>query len=134
MSPQYVVAIFGMLIDNNVRVNQSNKGDVMTTQSDDQPILFTMRIKTADWDKLKQANDEVFGGLIDEARQAGLISSKVYRSEANPNDVLFVSEWRSHDSLHDFGDKHGDRFNEIAGVTGEDWEDVAWRLSDARVL
>ena len=106
----------------------------MTTQSDDQPILFTMRIKTADWDKLKRANDEVFGGLIDEARQAGLISSKVYRSEANPNDVLFVSEWRSHDSLHDFGDKHGDRFNEIAGVTGEDWEDIAWRLSDARVL
>ena len=104
----------------------------MTTQ--DQPILFTMRIKSANWDRLKQANDEVFGALIDEAREAGLISSKVYRSETDPNDVLFVSEWRSHEALHEFGDKHGDRFNEMAGVTGEDWEDVAWRLSDAKSL
>ena len=104
------------------------------TQQEDQKILFTMRIKAARWESLKRANDEVFGELIDEAREAGLISSKVYRSEADPNDVLFVSEWRSHEDLHDFGDKHGDRFNEVAGVKPEDWEDVAWRLSEAKAL
>ena len=49
-------------------------------------------------------------------------------------DVLFVSEWRSHDAMHDFGHEYGERFNDIAGVTGEDWEDVAWRLSDAMSL
>jgi heme-degrading monooxygenase HmoA len=62
-----------------------------------QPILFTMRIKTANWDNLKRANDELFGALIERAREAGLISSKVYRSEEDPSEVLFVSEWRSHD-------------------------------------
>ena len=40
-------------------------------------ILFTMRIKSAAWDNLKRANDE----LLSKARSAGCISSKVYRSE-----------------------------------------------------
>lgn len=93
-----------------------------------QPILFTMRIETANWDNLKRGNDELFGALIERAREAGLISSKVYRSEEDSNEILFVSEWRSHDDLHKFGD----RFNEIAGAKPEDWEDVAWSLSDAR--
>ena len=104
------------------------------TQQEDRQILFTMRIKTANWDRLKKANDEVFGGLLDKAREAGLISSKVYRSEADPSEVLFVMQWSSHDALHRFGDEHGDRFNEAAGVQPEDWEDIAWSLSDARSL
>jgi heme-degrading monooxygenase HmoA len=74
----------------------------------------------------------MFGALIDKARAAGLLSSKVYRSEADPDDVLFVSEWRSHEDLHKFGEENGDRFNEVAGVKPEDWEDLAWGLSDAR--
>ena len=102
------------------------------TQQKEQGILFTMRIKTARWENLKRANDEVFGELLDRAREAGLLSSKVYRSEEDPNDVLFVSEWRSHEDMHKFGDEYGDRFNEVAGVKPEDWEDVSWRLSDAR--
>ena len=97
----------------------------MTQQG--QPIMFTMRIKSAQWDKLKRANDEVFGGVIDHARENGLISSKVYRSEQDPSDVLFVSEWRSHDDLHKFGEEVGDQFNEIAGAKPDDWEDIAWR-------
>ena len=104
------------------------------TQQGDQRILFTMRVKTAQWENLKRANDEVFGKLIDEAREAGLISSKVYQSEEDPNDVLFVSEWRSHEDMHKFGDDFGDRFNEMAGAKPEDWEDIAWHLSDAKSL
>ena len=102
------------------------------TQQSDQPILFTMRIQGARWENLKKANDEVFGVLIDKAREFGLLSSKVYRSEADSDDVLFVSEWRSHEDLHKFGEEYGDRFNEVAGVKAEDWEDMAWGLSDAR--
>ena len=102
------------------------------TQQGDLPILFTMRIKTARWENLKRANDEVFGELLKKAQEAGLISSKVYRSEADPNDVLFISEWRSHEDMHKFGDEHGERFNEVAGANPEDWEDIAWRLSDAK--
>ncbi len=36
-----------------------------------QPIRFTMRIKTANWDNLKRANDELFGALIERAQEAG---------------------------------------------------------------
>ena len=65
----------------------------------DQPILFTMSIKSANWDRLKQSNDAVFGALIGEAREAGLKSRGVYRREAKPDDVLFVSEWRSQEAF-----------------------------------
>ena len=91
-----------------------------------------MRVATAKWENLKKANDEVFGGLIEKARAAGILSSKVYPSEADPNDVLFVSEWRSQEDLHEFGDENGDQFNEAAGVKPENWEDIAWNLSDAK--
>lgn len=74
----------------------------------------------------------MFGGLIEKARVAGLLSLKVYRSEADPNDVLFVSEWRSQEDLHKFGDENGDQFNEVAGVKPENWEDIAWNLSYAK--
>ena len=70
------------------------------TQHEEQPVLLTMRIKTAKWENLKK-----------------------------PNDVLFVSEWRSHEDMHKFGEEHGDKFNEIAGVNPDDWEDVAWKLT-----
>ena len=102
------------------------------TQQSGQPILFTMRIKTAKWENLKKANDEVLAEVMDKAREFGLISSKVYRSEADPNDVLFVMEWRSHEDMHRFGDEVGDKFNQVAGAKPEDWEDMAWGLSDAR--
>ena len=100
----------------------------------DGSILFTMRIKTDNWERMKSANDQVFGDLVEKAKESGLISSKVYRSEGDPSDVLFVSEWRSHEDMHKFGEEHGDKFNEIAGVNPDDWEDVAWKLTDAKGL
>ena len=39
------------------------------TLAEDQPILFTMRIKTAQWENLKRANDEVFGELLDDSER-----------------------------------------------------------------
>mgnify|MGYP002816753585 FL=1 len=82
----------------------------------------------------ESANDQVFGDLVEKAKESRLISSKVYRSEGDPSDVLFVSEWRSHEDMHKFGEEHGDKFNEIAGVNPDDWEDVAWKLTDAKGL
>ena len=100
----------------------------------DDSILFTMRIKTDNWENMKRANDQVFGELLEKAMESGLVSSKVYRSEADPSEVLFVSEWRSHEDMHRFGEEHGETFNEIAGVNPDDWDDVAWKLTDAKGL
>ena len=63
----------------------------------------------------------MFGEITERAREAGLISSKVYRIEEGSNEILFVSESRSDDNLHEFGG----RFSEIAVAKSEDWEDVA---------
>ena len=100
----------------------------------DESILYTMRIKTAKWEALKAANDNVLGAMIDDAKTAGMISNRVYRNETDPSDVLFVTEWASHDAMHKFGEEHGERFNKIAGAKPEDWEDNSWKLSDARSL
>ena len=101
------------------------------TQQEEQPVLLTIRIKTAKWENLKRAHDTVFGEAIYSDPESGLISAKVYRSNSDSNDVMFVSEWQSEEDINKFARTHGERFNEIAGTGADDGEDTIWRLADA---
>ena len=58
--------------------------------------------------------------------EEGLVSTKMYRSEENPNDLLIVQEWASHDAFHEMSDKYGDEFNRRAGTEGLDWRTGVW--------
>ena len=90
-------------------------------------VLVTMRVKVHDFEGTRKAA-EMFA---ENAGNSGCHSAKVYRSEKDPNDVLWVMEWESHEAFNKSGDESGERFNELVNPAG-DWDDVVWHLSDAK--
>ena len=90
-------------------------------------VLITMRVKVHDFEGTLKAA-EMFAM---NAAKAGCHWSKVYRSENDPNDVLWLMEWESHEAFNRSGDESGEEFNALVNPAGE-WEDVVWHLSDAR--
>lgn len=89
-------------------------------------VLITMRVKVHDFEDTKKAA-ELFAG---KAKAQGCHWAKVYRSEKDPNDVLWLMEWESHDAFNSSGDEGGEEFNRLVNPAG-DWDDVVWHLSDA---
>jgi quinol monooxygenase YgiN len=92
-------------------------------------VLITMRVKIHDFEGTKKAA-ELFA---ESAKKAGCHWAKVYRSEKDPNDVLWLMEWESHDAFNKSGDETGEQFNELVNPAS-DWEDVVWHLSDAKIV
>jgi len=89
-------------------------------------VLITMRVKVNDFEGTKKAA-ELF---VKQAKKAGCHLARVYRSEKDPNDVLWLMEWESHEAFNKSGDETGEEFNSLVTPAGE-WEDVVWHLSDA---
>ena len=90
-------------------------------------VLITMRVKVHDFEGTRKAA-EMFA---ENAKGAGCYWAKVYRSEKDPNDVLWLIEWESHEAFNKSGDESGERFNGLVNPAGE-WDDVVWHLSDAK--
>jgi heme-degrading monooxygenase HmoA len=84
-------------------------------------VVVTMEVGPVDWSKFQAAMD-----WMNSEPQTGLASNKVYRSEDDPNKLLVVQEWDSHDSFHAASDKYGDEFNRRAGTEGLDWRTGVW--------
>jgi len=89
-------------------------------------VLITMRVKVHDFEGTRKAA-EMFAK---NAGKAGCHWGKVYRSEKDPNDILWLMEWESHEAFNQSGDEIGDDFNALVDPAGE-WDDVVWHLSDA---
>jgi quinol monooxygenase YgiN len=89
-------------------------------------VLVTMRVKVNDFEGVKAAQAKYKDAL----KAAGCHWSKIYRAEKDPNDVLFLMEWDSHEAFNTFGDQTGEDFNALIQPAG-DWDDVVWHLSDA---
>jgi len=84
-------------------------------------VVVTMEVGPVDWAKFQAAME-----WMNSQPEQGLASNKVYRSEANPNELLVVQEWDSHDSFHAMSEKYGDEFNRRAGTEGLDWRTGVW--------
>jgi hypothetical protein len=93
-------------------------------------ILFTSRIRSAKWDNIKRAHDIVFGEAIYLSKQTTLMSAKIYRNDADLDDILLVSEWQSFEDLRLFALEHGTRFNDLAGTQPDEGEDLVWHLAE----
>lgn len=91
-------------------------------------VLVTDRVKVKDWKAFREANDQ----LEKAAKEFGCISHRVYRREDQPDYVMAVEVWESHDAMHKFADAVGEEFNRRAGLTGEEWETEVWQETDAR--
>ena len=62
--------------------------------------------------------------------ESGAFGFYVYRSEKDPNEVLWLMEWESHEAFNKSGDESGEEFNSLVTPAGE-WQDDVWHLSDA---
>ncbi len=89
-------------------------------------VLVTMRVKVKDFSGVKAAMAQYAAAM----KKSGCRWAKVYRAEKDPNDVLFLMEWESHDAFNNSGEEGGDDFNALVQPAGE-WDDVVWHLSDA---
>jgi quinol monooxygenase YgiN len=89
-------------------------------------VLVTMRVKVKNFEGVKAA----MAKYADSMKAAGCHWAKVYRAEKDPNDVLFLMEWDSHEAFNASGEEGGDDFNALVQPVGE-WDDVVWHLSDA---
>ncbi len=90
-------------------------------------VLVTMQVTVDNWDQFRSAC-EWMAGL---GKPVGMHSSRVLRRDGDPNQVLLLQEWDSHEDFNSFGEKIGDEFNRRAGTEGVEWIDAVWAASDA---
>jgi quinol monooxygenase YgiN len=89
-------------------------------------VFVTMRVKVPDYKAFRDASNELNArGLF-----PGQHSAKVYRSEADPNDLLVVQEWDSHDDFHKASEEVGEEFQAKAKTEGLDWVTFVGKLAD----
>ena len=89
-------------------------------------VLVTMRVKVNDFEGTKAAAAK----YADAMKRSGCHWFKIYRAEKDPNDVLWLMEWESHEAFNASGEDSGEDVNNLVQPAG-DWDDVVWHLSDA---
>jgi hypothetical protein len=85
-------------------------------------VLVQMRVTVTDVERFL-ATSKRFEPLMEEM---GARNQRIYASESHPNEVTSLSEWDSHDQMHEASEKYGDQFNSEAGTEGLDWETRIW--------
>jgi quinol monooxygenase YgiN len=108
-----------------------NHSDAPIVESDGvRSVIVWMTVRPTDWKAFKEA----VAWAIDRPRPKGLHSTQVYRREGDPDLVLDLEEWDSHDIWMQFADQIGEEFNKRAKTEGLDWETFIWHPSDAKVI
>jgi len=85
-------------------------------------VLVQMRVKAPDVERFK-ATSEKFRPMMAEM---GARNQRLYQSESDPSEVTTMSEWETHDEMHEASEKYGDQFNAEAGTEGIEWETRIW--------
>jgi quinol monooxygenase YgiN len=89
-------------------------------------VLVTMRVKVRDYKAFRDTTNEFYKNGL----SPGQHSSKVYQAEDDPNDLLIVEEWDSHDDFHKSSEEHGEEFQKKAKTEGLDWVTYVGKLAD----
>jgi hypothetical protein len=85
-------------------------------------VLVQYRVRVPDVDRFV-ATSKKFEPMMAEL---GARNQRIYRSESDPNEMTSLSEWDSHDQMHEASEKYGDQFNSEAGTEGIEWETRIW--------
>jgi quinol monooxygenase YgiN len=85
-------------------------------------VLVQMTVRAPDAERFI-ATAKRFEPMMEEM---GARNQAVYAAEHDPNELTTMSEWDSHDQMHDASEKYGDRFNEEAGTAGLEWTTRIW--------
>jgi quinol monooxygenase YgiN len=85
-------------------------------------VLVQMSVKVSDVDRFI-ATAKRFEPMM---AAMGAHNQSVYQDENDPMMVSTMSEWESHDQMHEASEKYGDEFNADAGTEGLSWETRIW--------
>jgi hypothetical protein len=58
--------------------------------------------------------------------EMGARNQATHQDQSDPTMVSKISEWDSHDAMHEASEKYGDQFNAEAGTEGLEWETRIW--------
>ena len=86
-------------------------------------VLVQFIVKVPEVERFK-ATSKKFEPLMEEM---GARNQRTYFDENDPNVASTLSEWDSHDAMHEASEKYGDQFNEEAGTGGLDWTTHIWQ-------
>ena len=85
-------------------------------------VMVQMSVRAPDVDRFV-ATAKRFEPMMQEM---GARNQGVYEDQNEPGMVTTISEWDSHDSMHEASEKYGDQFNSEAGTEGLEWETRIW--------
>lgn len=85
-------------------------------------VMVQFIVKVPDVDRFVAASEK-YAPMMQEmgARNGG-----VYEDENEPGLMSTVSEWDSHDQMHEASERYGEAFNAEAGTEGLDWTTHIW--------
>jgi quinol monooxygenase YgiN len=86
-------------------------------------VLVQMSVKVTDVDRFV-ATAKRFEPMMAEM---GARTQGTYKDDNDPSMVTTISEWDSHDQMHEASEKYGDQFNQEAGTEGLTWETRIWQ-------
>ncbi len=85
-------------------------------------VTVVMRVRVPEFGKFQAAYEELFR----RPPARGFVSSRLLRRDGDPEEVLLLQQWESHEAFGAFTDKVGDQFNRDAGTEGAEWDDSVW--------
>jgi quinol monooxygenase YgiN len=85
-------------------------------------VMVQYVVKVSDVDRFVTTSEK-FAPMMEEM---GGRNGGVYEDENDPGLVSTISEWESHDQMHEASAKYGDQFNEEAGTVGLQWTTHIW--------
>jgi quinol monooxygenase YgiN len=86
-------------------------------------VLVQMKVKVGDVDRFVATSNK-FAPMMAEM---GARNQGTYRDQNDPSVVTTMSEWGSHDQMHEASEKYVDQFNSEAGTEGLEWETRIWQ-------
>ena len=86
-------------------------------------VLVQMKVKVGDVDRFVATSNK-FAPMMAEM---GARNQGTYQDQNDPSVVTTMSEWDSHDQMHEASEKYGDQFNSEAGTEGLEWETRIWQ-------
>jgi len=92
-------------------------------------VLVTMRVKVYDFGGTKRAAAK----YAEKMKALGCHWLRIYRSENNPNYILWLMEWESREAFESLGSVVEEDINSLVNPVGN-WEEVIWDFSDAVAL
>jgi hypothetical protein len=102
--------------------NPADGASTIGERGESMSVMVQYIVKVSDVDRFVTTSEK-FAPMMEEmgGRDGG-----VYEDENDPGLVSTISEWESHDQMHEASEKYGDQFNEEAGTVGLQWTTHIW--------